>query len=177
MSTEEFTIEFETTKGPFKAVAHRDWAPAGVDRLRELVESGFFEDVAFFRVLDGFVAQFGIHGDPEIASKWRDNQIQDDEVKVPNKKGTITFAMAGPDTRTSQLFINLVDNERLDSMGFAPVAEVTEGMDVVDSLYSGYGEGAPRGAGPNQATMQSRGNEYLKEEYPKLDYVTSARIV
>ncbi|MFW5684296.1 MAG: peptidylprolyl isomerase [Spirochaetota bacterium] len=176
MAPAEFDIVFDTTKGTFKARVHREWAPEGADRLHELVSEGFFNDVAVFRMLDGFVAQFGISGDPEIGASWREKPIPDDPVKTSNTEGTISYAMAGLGTRTTQLFVNLTDNTRLDSMGFAPVAEVVEGMDVVRSLYGGYGEGAPRGNGPNQGEIQRRGNEYLREEYPDLDYVQEARI-
>ena len=176
MAPEQFSVQFETTKGSFVTKVTREWSPLGVDRFHELVESGFFSDVAFFRVLDGFVAQFGINGDPEVQSKWRDQPIGDDPVKGTNTAGTISFAMAGPGTRTTQLFINLADNARLDGMGFSPIAEVTEGMDVVLKLYGGYGEGAPRGGGPDQGSIQQRGNEYLKASFPDLDYITSATI-
>lgn len=176
MAPEHYDIVFETTKGPFRARVHRDWSPNGADRLRELVEDGFFDGVAFFRVLDGFVAQFGISGDPATGARWRDRPIEDDPVKASNAKGTISFAMAGPGTRTTQLFVNLADNTRLDDMDFSPVAEVVEGIDVVESLYGGYGEGAPRGNGPNQAELHQRGNEYLGESFPQLDYVTKAVI-
>lgn len=177
MAPDEFTIEFETTKGTFRAVVRRAWAPQGVDRLHELVSSGFYDDVAFFRVLDGFVAQFGISGEPASGAEWREKPISDDPVEGSNTTGTITFAMAGPDTRTTQLFINLADNTRLDGMGFAPVAEVTDGMDVVTSLYGGYGEGAPRGNGPDQGSIHANGNTYLRESFPDLDYITKATIV
>jgi len=174
---DQFEVEMETTKGTIKLEARRDWAPRGVDRFYELVTEGFFEDIAFFRVLDGFVAQFGIHGDPGVSSSWRSRSIEDDPVTQSNKRGTLTFAMAGPNTRTTQFFINLVDNDRLDSMGFSPVARVTDGMQVVDELYSGYGEGAPRGNGPDQGRIQKEGNAYLKKDFPELDYVKSARVV
>ena len=176
MAPEHYDIVFETTKGPFRARVHRDWSPNGADRLRELVEDGFFDGVAFFRVLDGFVAQFGISGDPATGARWRDRPIEDDPVKASNAKGTISFAMEGPGTRTTQLFVNLADNTRLDDMDFSPVAEVVEGIDVVESLYGGYGEGAPRGNGPSQAGLHQRGNEYLGESFPQLDYVTKAVI-
>lgn len=176
MADASFDIVFETTKGPFRARVHRDWSPRGADRLRELAEDGFFDGVAFFRVLDGFVAQFGISGDPATGARWRDRPIGDDPVNASNAKGTISFAMAGPGTRTTQLFVNLADNARLDDMGFSPVAEVVEGMDVVESLYGGYGEGAPRGNGPSQADLHQRGNEYLQESFPQLDYVTKAAV-
>lgn len=174
---EKFNVKFETTRGNFTAEVNRNWAPNGVDRFYQLVQSGYFTDVAFFRVLSGFVAQFGIHGDPDVSAKWRANAIADDPVKASNKKGTITFATAGPNTRTTQLFINLEDNGRLDGMGFAPFAKVVDGMAVVESLYSGYGEGAPRGDGPDQGKLQSKGNDYLAEHFPELDYVKSARVV
>lgn len=174
---EVFKVRFETTEGSFLVEVHREWAPKGADRFYNLIKMGFFEDVAFFRVLDGFVAQFGLSGDPEVSAVWKEAEITDDPVKQSNKRGTLTFATAGPNTRTTQLFINLVDNPRLDGMGFAPFGVVTEGMDVVESFYSGYGEGEPRGRGPNQMLIQTRGNEYLKENYPELDYVKEAVIV
>lgn len=176
MAPAEFDIVFETTRGTFRARARREWSPAGVDRLHELVSEGYYDDVAFFRVLDGFVAQFGISGDPQTGSIWREKPIDDDPVKASNTEGTISFAMAGPGTRTTQLFVNLADNTRLDSMGFAPVAEVVDGMDVVQSLHSGYGEGAPRGNGPDQGSIHTRGNDYLRADFPDLDYITKATI-
>lgn len=172
-----YTVQFETTKGAFQAKVHPEWAPEGAARLKELVENGFFQDVAFFRVLSGFVAQFGIHGDPAVSAEWRNRKIADDPVEHTNVRGTMTFATAGPDTRTTQLFVNLEDNTRLDSMGFSPVAEITAGMDVVDSLNDEYGEGAPRGTGPDQGKIQAEGNDYLKSAFPALDYITSASIV
>ena len=126
---------------------HRDWAPNGADRFYELVKSGYYTDVAFFRVINGFMVQFGISGDPALDSEWRAKPISDDSVKASNSRGTVTFAMAGPNTRTTQVFINFVDNSRLDSMGFSPFGKVRD-MSTVDALYSGYGEGAPRGRGP-----------------------------
>lgn len=174
---DSFDVRFETTKGDFVIRARREWARRGVDRFHRLVEEGFYDDTRFFRVIDGFVAQFGLSGDPRQNAEWRSRTIPDDEVVTNNARGTVTFAMAGPDTRTTQLFINLVDNLRLDTMGFAPIGEVVEGMDVVESLHSGYGEGAPRGRGPAQARMQSEGNAYLRAEFPDLDYIRSATIV
>ena len=176
MAPSTYSISFQTTKGSFTARIHRDWSPNGADRLHELVETGYYDDVAFFRVLDGFVAQFGMSGDPAVGKSWREKSIADDPVQASNTKGTISFAMAGPGTRTTQLFVNLADNSRLDSMGFSPVGEVTDGMDVVESLYGGYGEGAPRGNGPNQGSIQERGNEYLRESFPDLDYIEKATI-
>ncbi|HWH67913.1 MAG TPA: peptidylprolyl isomerase, partial [Candidatus Sulfotelmatobacter sp.] len=142
-----------------------------------LVRSGFFKDVAFFRVIPGFMCQFGIHGDPSVSAKWRSAKIPDDPVKGSNTRGTITFATAGPNTRTTQLFINFADNSNLDGMGFSPFGKVTEGMDVVDKIYSGYGEGAPRGHGPDQGRIQMEGNAYLKKDFPNLDYIKAATIV
>lgn len=174
---EKFKVKFKTTKGDITIEAVRAWSPNGADRFYNLVKAGFFTDIAFFRVLNGFVAQFGIHGDPAISSIWRNQNIQDDPVNESNLKGTISFATAGPNTRTTQFFINYADNSRLDDMGFSPFARVIEGMDVAESLYAGYGEGAPNGRGPNQAQIQRSGNEYLKAQFPKLDYIISASII
>jgi peptidyl-prolyl cis-trans isomerase A (cyclophilin A) len=172
-----FKAKFETTKGDFVIEVHRDWAPNGADRFYSLVKAGFFEDVRFFRVIEGFMAQFGIHGDPKVSAVWRAQKITDDPVKASNKRGFVTFAMAGPNTRTTQLFINFADNTQLDTIGFPPFGEVVTGMDVVDKIYSGYGEGAPRGQGPEQGRLQSEGNEYLKKEFPKLDSIKKATLV
>jgi peptidyl-prolyl cis-trans isomerase A (cyclophilin A) len=174
---EVFRTRFDTTKGAFVIEVNRSWAPRGADRFYNLVRVGFFEDIAFFRVLDGFVAQFGISGDPKVSEKWRDANILDEPVKASNLAGYITFAKGGPNTRTTQLFINLADNVNLDRMGFPPFGKVVEGMSVVSSLYSGYGEGAPRGRGPDQSLIQERGNTYLKKQFPKFDYIKTASIV
>jgi peptidyl-prolyl cis-trans isomerase A (cyclophilin A) len=151
-------------------------APRGADRFYNLVTAGFFDDVTFFRVISGFMVQFGIHGKPEVAAAWRDAQIPDDPNKQPNLRGTITFATAGPNTRTTQVFINFKDNTFLDQQGFSPFGKVVEGMSVVDSLYSGYGEGAPSGAGPSQGRAQAEGNAYFRRDFPKLDHVKTARL-
>jgi peptidyl-prolyl cis-trans isomerase A (cyclophilin A) len=172
-----YQAKFDTSKGPFVVEVHRDWAPNGADRFYNLVKNGFYNDVRFFRVLEGFMAQFGINGDPSISAVWRNADIKDDPVKVSNGRGTITFATAGPNTRTTQVFINFGDNAGLDGQGFSPFGKVVSGMDVVDSLYGGYGEGAPRGAGPDQGQVQAQGNTYLQQDYPKLDYVKTATIV
>lgn len=173
-----FRVRFETTKGPFVVQVHRDWAPHGADRVWNMVRIGYFEDIAFFRAISGFMVQFGIHGDPVVNGQWRNARIPPDPVRQSNTPGRLTFAMGGsPDTRTVQLFINFVNNSRLDGMGFAPVGEVAEGMDVVNSLYTGYGEGAPRGRGPDQGLLQSQGNAYLMAQFPELDYIQSATIV
>ena len=174
---ETYKARFTTTKGDFVIEVHRAWAPRGADRFYNLVHAGFFKDVAFFRVLTGFMAQFGISGEPAVAAAWMHANIPDDPVKESNTRGRLTFATAGPNTRTTQLFINFGDNRGLDGQGFAPIGEVTEGMSVVDSLYNGYGEGAPRGAGPDQGRVQSQGNTYLKSSFPKLDRIISASIV
>jgi peptidyl-prolyl cis-trans isomerase A (cyclophilin A) len=171
-----YKVKFETTKGNFTVEVHRDWAPKGADRFYELVKSGFYNDVRFFRVISGFMAQFGINGNPQTMAQWREKPIQDDPVKASNKRGMLTFAMAGPNTRTTQVFINFADNTRLDGMGFAPVGQVISGMDVVDKLYAGYGEGAPRGQGPEQGRLQTEGNAYLQKSFPKLDYIKKATI-
>jgi peptidyl-prolyl cis-trans isomerase A (cyclophilin A) len=171
-----YKVKFETNKGNFVIEVHRDWAPKGADRFYDLVKSGFYNDVRFFRVISGFMAQFGISGNPQAMTEWRDKPIQDDPVKQSNKRGMLTFAMAGPNTRTTQVFINYADNSRLDDMGFSPVGQVVSGMDVVDKLYSGYGEGAPRGSGPSQGLLQQQGNAYLKKDFPKLDYIKKATI-
>jgi cyclophilin family peptidyl-prolyl cis-trans isomerase len=171
-----YKANIDTSKGTFVITAHRDWAPNGADRFYNLVKNGFYDDVRFFRVIPGFMAQFGIHGDPSVASAWRPAQIKDDPVKQSNKRGFVTFATAGPNTRTTQLFVNFGDNAGLDKQGFAPFGEVTSGMDVVDKIYSGYGEGAPRGKGPDQGRTQGEGNAYLSKEFPRLDYIKAATI-
>lgn len=174
---EDYAVRFETTQGSLLLRVHPSWAPRGAERFRELVEAGFFTEIAFFRVLAGFVAQFGISGLPETSAVWRERTIADDPPIASNTRGTVSFAMAGPDTRTTQLFINYGDNSRLDGMGFAPFAEVVEGMENIDGLYSGYGEGAPQGRGPDQSQIQRKGNEYLRAEFPELDYIVSASVV
>jgi peptidyl-prolyl cis-trans isomerase A (cyclophilin A) len=172
-----YKVKFDTSKGPFVVEVHRDWAPNGADRFYNLVKNGFFNNARFFRVISGFMVQFGINGDPAISSQWRGARISDDPVKKSNGRGLITFATAGPNTRTTQVFINYADNASLDGQGFAPFGQVTSGMNVVDGLYSGYGEGAPSGGGPEQGRVQSEGNAYLTSSFPKLDYIKSATIV
>lgn len=174
---ESFKVKFETTKGNFTVEVTRSLAPNGADRFYNLVRSGYFKDVAFFRVIAGFMCQFGIHGDPKVSAAWREASIPDDPVKASNTRGAVTFATAGPNTRTTQLFINFGNNSRLDGMGFAPFGKVVEGMDVVDKINNEYGEGAPRGRGPDQGRVQKEGNAYLKKDFPNLDYIKSATIV
>ena len=174
---ESFKVKFETTKGNFTVEVTRSLAPKGADRFYNLVRSGYFKDLAFFRVISGFMCQFGIHGDPKVSAAWRSAQIPDDPVKASNTRGAITFATAGPNTRTTQLFINFGDNAGLDKMGFSPFGKVVEGMEVVDKINNEYGEGAPRGRGPDQNRIQMEGNAYLKKDFPKLDYIKSANIL
>ncbi len=171
-----YKAKFETSKGVFVIQVTRAWAPQGADRFYNLVKNGFFDNVRFFRVISGFMVQFGINGDPALSAKWRDANINDDRVTQSNKRGMITFATAGPNTRTTQVFINFADNSNLDGMGFSPFGKVVTGMNVVDGLYAGYGEGAPRGNGPDQGRLQSEGNAYLAKEFPRMDFVKKATI-
>jgi peptidyl-prolyl cis-trans isomerase A (cyclophilin A) len=171
-----YKAKFDTTKGAFVIEVHRDWAPNGADRFYNLVKNGFYDNVRFFRVITGFMVQFGIHGDPKVSAPWREAQLTDDPVKQSNKRGYITYAMAGPNTRTSQVFINFGDNASLDSQGFSPFGRVVTGMEVVDKLNAEYGEGAPRGRGPDQSRMQMEGNAYLTKDFGRLDYVKKATI-
>ena len=174
----EFSVELETTKGKVVIEVHRDWAPEGADRFYNMVKVGFFEHVAFFRAIDGFMVQFGMSGTPEVQKAWNEHPLTDDPVKESNKPGYVTFAKKGtPNSRTTQMFINYGDNANLDKMGFAPFGKVIEGMDVVNNLYKGYGEGAPRGKGPNQMLIEKQGNAYLEKEFPELDWIEKATIV
>ncbi|HKK08777.1 MAG TPA: peptidylprolyl isomerase [Gemmatimonadota bacterium] len=172
-----FRVRFETSAGSFTVLVHRAWAPRGAVRFYRLVRAGYFDGNRFFRVIPGFVAQFGVAGDTARALQWRRRPIRDDPVRKSNTRGTLTFASAGNDTRTSQVFINLSDNARLDRMGFAPFGEVVEGMGAVDSIYSGYGETAPDGKGPDPARMFHEGNAYLEKDFPKLDSIRHARLL
>ena len=172
-----FTANFDTSVGSFVITVHRAWAPHGADRFYNLVKNGFFTDVRFFRAIPNFMVQFGIHGTPAIAAVWREARLPVDKVTQSNKRGYITYAMAGsPDTRTTQMFINFRDNTNLDGLGFAPFGQVTTGMDVVDKIYTGYGEGAPSGKGPEQGRVQAEGNAYLTKDFPRMDYIKSATI-
>jgi len=173
---DQFRVQFDTTDGPFVIEVNREWAPLGADRFYNLVKLGFFDGVGFFRSMEDFMVQFGINPDPSVTAKWREASIQDDPVVESNKKGRITFGTAGPNSRTTQVFINFKDNPKLDQMGFAPFGEVVEGMEIVDGLHK-TGEGDPRGPGPNQGKLQERGNAYLTENFPELDYIKTARLV
>jgi peptidyl-prolyl cis-trans isomerase A (cyclophilin A) len=172
-----YKVQFDTSKGPFVVEVHRDWAPVGADRFYNLVKNGFYNDARFFRVVEGFMVQFGVNGDPKVSAAWRNARIKDDPVRISNKRTFVTFATAGPGTRTTQVFINFGDNSNLDGQGFAPFGQVVSGMKVVDSLYNGYGEGAPQGRGPDQGRVQSEGNAYLASAFPNLDYIKKATIV
>jgi peptidyl-prolyl cis-trans isomerase A (cyclophilin A) len=173
-----YQAKFATSKGDFVVEVTRSWAPNGADRFYNLVKNGYFNDCRFFRVVSGFMVQFGINGDPALNGSWRNARIPDDPVQQSNKRGFMTFATSGPNSRTTQVFINYVDrNTFLDSQGFAPFGKITEGMEVVDKLFSGYGEGAPQGQGPDQMRAQSEGNAYLTKDFPNLDYVKTATIM
>jgi len=173
-----FRAHVETTEGTFAIEVHREWAPRGADRFFHLVRAGFFNDSRFYRVRAGFIAQFGIAGNPAIAQVWRNVALKDDPVKASNTRGRMAFAMTGPDTRTTQLFISLADNSRLDKDGFAPIGEVVEGIDIVDRIYSGYGEDSGGGMrGGKQAKLFEEGNTYLDREYPRLDRLVQISLV
>jgi peptidyl-prolyl cis-trans isomerase A (cyclophilin A) len=175
---DSFRVEFETSRGQFAVLARRDWAPHGVDRFYYLTKHHYYDSTYFFRVVENFVAQFGISGNPQINSAWRSRQIPDDPVRRSNTRGTIAFASQGPNTRTVQLFINLKDNTKLDTYGggFPPIAEVIDGLNVVESFYDGYGEGAPSGLGPRQDLIMGQGNDYLRRYFPRLDFIKRASI-
>lgn len=176
-SPDRYRVRFRTSCGAFTVEVHREWAPRGADRFYELATSGFFEQVRFFRVIEGFMAQFGISGSPAVSARWREAPIEDDPVVASNTRGRVSFASAGPNTRTTQLFINFGDNAALDAHGFAPVGEVVDGMEIVDRIHSGYGEGAPRGSGPSQPRIHNEGNAYLMSEFPDLDYIEGVEVI
>lgn len=173
---EHFTLTLKTTKGDIVIDVERSLSPHGADRIYTLAKLGYFEDVAFFRVISGFMAQVGIHGDPAVNEIYRSRNIPDDPVKARNVRGAVSFAKSStPNSRSTQFFINFADNTHLDAAGFAPFGKVRD-MSVVDALYAGYGESAPAGRGPEQALIQLLGNEYLKKEFPELDYILSASL-
>ena len=172
-----YRVRLTTSKGDVVIEVHRDWAPHGADRFYNLVRIGFFDDTRFFRAIDGFMVQWGISGDPKVAAVWHEATIPDDPNAHPNARGTISFAKSGaPDSATTQVFVNYGDNSRLDGMRFAPFGEVVTGMDALDALYKGYGEGGPAGHGPSQGRIQAEGNAYLDDGFPRLDRVVRARI-
>jgi len=172
-----FKARFTTTQGDFVVEVTRAWAPLGADRFYNLVKNHFYDGNTFFRVIPGFMAQFGISGRPEVNRVWTRAAIHDDPVTQSNTRGMLSFATAGPNTRTTQVFINFIDNSNLNAMGFAPFGKVVTGMEVVDKLYSGYGEGAPEGNGPSQERLQKEGKAYLDKGFPKLDLIKAAVIV
>ena len=174
---EVYEVKFTTTKGDFTVKVTRAWSPLGADRFYNLVKHHFYDEASFFRVVPGFVVQFGINAHPEVSRAWRNANIKDDPVKQSNKRGFFTYAMGGPNTRTTQVFISLRDNSRLDSMGFSPFGEVTEGMGIVERLYEGYGDGPPSGSGPSQDLIESQGKRYLDKGFPKLDSIKTANLV
>lgn len=171
-----YKVKVETSKGDFVVQINKEWAPLGAERLFQLVQSGFYDQARFFRVLPGFMVQFGINADPKTSALWQNMTIPDDPVKQSNTRGRLTFAKRGPGTRTTQVFINYADNSRLNADGFAPLGEVVSGMEVVDKIYSGYGEGYPGGNGPRQDLMQTQGNAYLELNFPRLDYIKKASL-
>ncbi len=174
---ERFVVQFETDAGEFVVTVERAWAPRGADRFYSLIRAGYYDDTRVHRVVPGFMAQFGLHGDPRVNQVWARALIQDDPVVESNLRGRIAFAKAGPNSRTTEVFISLEHNSRLDADGFAPFGEVSRGMEVVDALYDGYGDGPPRGDGPYGAMARARGNEYLDEEYPELSRIRRARVI
>jgi peptidyl-prolyl cis-trans isomerase A (cyclophilin A) len=173
-----YKVKFQTSKGDFVIEVTRAWAPNGADRFYNLVKNGYYDGARFFRVIKDFMVQFGINGDPAVNTVWQKANIPDDPVQQSNTRGMVTFATAGPNTRTTQVFINYADrNAGLDGQGFAPFGKVVEGMEVVDALYADYGEGAPQGMGPDQGRSQSEGNAYLTKSFPNLDYIKKATIM
>ena len=174
---EVWKARFITTKGDVVIEVTRAWAPLGVDRFYNLVKNHYYDGATFFRVLPGFVAQFGISARPAVSKVWTNAKIPDDPVTQSNLRGYLTFATAGPNTRTTQIFINLADNTRLDGMGFSPFAKIVEGMDVVEQFYTGYGEGAPRGNGPDQGRLNNEGKPYIDKNFPLLDSIKTAAVV
>jgi cyclophilin family peptidyl-prolyl cis-trans isomerase len=178
LAPETYRVKIDTTKGSFTLEVTRALAPLGADRFYHLLDSGFYDDSRFYRVIAGRFAQFGIAGDPQVAKIWRDKPFPDDPVRVKNTRGTFAFAMTGPNTRTTQIYINVTDQPRQDADAFAPFGKVVEGMDVVDKLYSGYGETSGGGMrGGKQGKLFEQGNAYLDREFPLLDKLQRARIV
>lgn len=165
-----YKAKFDTSKGAFVVEVNRSWAPNGADRFYNLVKNGFYDNVRFFRLVSGFVVQFGINGDPRIQANWREAKINDDPVRQKNAPGTMTFATAGPNSRTTQIFINLGDNSSLDSRGFAPFGRIVSGMNIVTALNGEYDER------PQQGRIQMEGNAYLTKEFPRMDFVKKATI-
>lgn len=168
---DHFKVRFDTSKGPIVIQVEREWAPIGADRFYTLVKTGYLNGDRFFRVVPRYIIQFGLNGDPKLTARWRQANLKDDPVNQNNTRGTVTFATAGPGTRTTQLFINIGDNVQLDGQGFAPFGRVIDGMSVVDQIFPGYGEQ------PDQPRIENEGNAYLQKEFPNLDYIKTAAIV
>lgn len=176
----EYKVLLQTTKGDVVILVHREWSPLGADHFYELVRAGYYNNNAFFRAIKNFVVQFGMNGDPKLTARWSEKPIKDDpSPKVPNKTGSVVFAQTSqPNSRTTHIFINIGDNsDHLDSMGFTPFGEVIQGLDNVMNLYMDYGDAPPEGSGPDQDALAKGGNAYLKEHFPKLDYIVKATIV
>lgn len=174
----EYKVNMQTSKGDVVILAHRDWSPVGADHFYELTKMHFYDGNRFFRCLPGFVVQWGINGDPDTNKTWREIAIRDDPPKISNKPGTVVFAMAGPNSRSTQIFVNLGDNSRsLDAQGFTPFGEVVRGMDNIAHVDMEYGDGPPNGGGPSQDAIADIGNPYLEEHFPRLDYIKTARII
>jgi len=174
---EQYRVRLETSKGDVIIEVYREWAPRGADQFHYLVQNRFYDGASFYRVVRNFVAQFGINPDPKIQNLYGQMTIRDDEVHQSNKKGFVSFAQAGPDSRTTQVFINLDDNESLDEQGFAPFGQVVEGMENVERLWNSYGEMAPRGSGPDPTAIEREGGAYLSREFPRLDTIIQAAIL
>ncbi|HEX8985800.1 MAG TPA: peptidylprolyl isomerase [Bryobacteraceae bacterium] len=173
-----YRVQFVTRKGAFTVQVTKAWAPEGAERFYRLVRQRFYDEARFFRVLRDFVVQFGINGDPAVEARWRSMTIKDDPAGQSNTRGRVTFATSGPNTRTTQVFVNLADNSaQLDKRGFVPFGEVVEGMEVVERLYSAYGDGPPKGNGPDQKQIEAQGNSYLEVSFPRLDYIKTARVL
>ena len=172
-----FQVAFETSEGAFVVEVHREWAPLGADRFYNLVRGGFFDDTRVYRVVDGFVAQFGLNGDPYVNQAWKTEFLVDDPVTHSNTKGRLTFAKGGRHSRTTEVFVNLKDNVQLDDEGFAPFGEIVEGLEVAERFHAAYGDGPPRGEGPYQAMVEARGNAYLDQEFPELTRIVRAALV
>ena len=174
---EVFRVKFQTSQGDFVVEARRAWAPHGVDRFHELVRMKYFDQGRFFRVVPGFIAQFGVHRDFNVHGKWREYFIVDDPPQLKNVRGTLAYAMSGPTTRATEIFINLVDNKALDDQGFVPFAKVVQGMDVVDKFYAGYGEMRPEGKYIDPSRVEGEANEYLTQRFPNLDFILHTEFV
>jgi cyclophilin family peptidyl-prolyl cis-trans isomerase len=170
-----FRVNLDTSKGPIVIEVHKDWAPIGAQHLYELVNRGYYDGNRFFRVTHAYV-QWGVNGDPQTSSLWSTANLRDDPVKESNVRGAVSYAKRGPNTRTTQLFINMKDNKDLDKQGFAPIAKVITGMDAVESFYSAYGDMPPRGQGPDPSQIETQGNSYLESHFPRLDFVKKAVI-